>query len=65
MQFIIFLRSVCITNIQQRGSLPPTIAVAWYQSNDIAEIYTTLGYLVPVISVLSMVSVSRLRPLGS
>jgi len=35
------------TNIINRGSIAPVIAVAWYQSTDIAEIYTTLGYLVP------------------
>jgi hypothetical protein len=38
-----------------RGSLPPVIGVAWYQSTDISDIYSTLGYLVPLISVLAMV----------
>ena len=44
-----------------RGSLAPTIAIAWYQSDDIAEIYTTLGYLVPIISVLSMSIMPRAK----
>jgi hypothetical protein len=41
-----------------RGSLPPAICVAWYQSDQIAETYSTLGYLVPIISVLSIVGIT-------
>ncbi|KFY44062.1 hypothetical protein V494_01656 [Pseudogymnoascus sp. VKM F-4513 (FW-928)] len=44
-----------------KGSLAPIIAVAWYQSIDIVEIFTTLGYLVPVISVLSLAIMPRAK----
>ena len=44
-----------------RGSLAPTIAIAWYQSDNIAEIYQTLGYLVPIISVLSLAIMPRAK----
>jgi hypothetical protein len=50
----LYIKLTCIL----RGSIAPIIAIAWYQSTDIAEIYTTLGYLVPILSVLSMVSIS-------
>ncbi|OBT82678.1 hypothetical protein VE02_09333 [Pseudogymnoascus sp. 03VT05] len=44
-----------------KGSLAPIIAVAWYQSLDIARVFTTLGYLVPVIAVLSLSIMPRAK----
>ncbi|KFY72534.1 hypothetical protein V499_07347 [Pseudogymnoascus sp. VKM F-103] len=44
-----------------KGSLAPIIAVAWYESLDIARIFTTLGYLVPVITVLSISIMPRAK----
>ncbi|KAF2771153.1 hypothetical protein EJ03DRAFT_349908 [Teratosphaeria nubilosa] len=37
-----------------KGSLGPTIALAMYQSNAVATQYSTLGYLVAIMTVLSM-----------
>ena len=37
-----------------KGALAPTIAIAIYQASTIAEIYSTLGYLVAIMSILSM-----------
>ncbi|OBT64942.1 hypothetical protein VE03_05687 [Pseudogymnoascus sp. 23342-1-I1] len=44
-----------------KGSLAPIIAVAWYESLDIARIFTTLGYLVPIITVLSISIMPRAK----
>ncbi|OBT57952.1 hypothetical protein VE04_03041 [Pseudogymnoascus sp. 24MN13] len=44
-----------------KGSLAPIVAVAWYESLDIAKIFTTLGYLVPVITVLSISIMPRAK----
>ncbi|ELR07383.1 hypothetical protein VC83_06608 [Pseudogymnoascus destructans] len=44
-----------------KGSLAPIIAVAWYESLDIVKIFTTLGYLVPVIAVLSITIMPRAK----
>lgn len=37
-----------------KGALPTTIALAAYEGNAFAEIYTTLGYLVAIIANLSL-----------
>ena len=37
-----------------KGAIAPTIGLAIYQATPIADIYTTVGYLVAVISVLGM-----------
>ncbi|KAK4178019.1 hypothetical protein QBC36DRAFT_299736 [Triangularia setosa] len=37
-----------------KGSLPPTIAIAMYQAAPITAYFTTLGYLVPIVSVLAL-----------
>lgn len=42
-----------------KASLPPTIAVAFYQSHAVAGVYETLGYLVAVTSVLGMCIMPR------
>lgn len=44
-----------------KGSLAPTIAVAFYQSDSVASTYSTLGYLVPIISVLSIPIMPRAK----
>lgn len=42
-----------------KASLPPTIAIAFYQSDAVAGVYETLGYLVAVTSVLGMCIMPR------
>ncbi|KAJ0166364.1 Uncharacterized protein CTA2_7573 [Colletotrichum tanaceti] len=42
-----------------KGSLPPLIGVAMYQSTAVAQYFTTLGYLVPIISVLALAILPR------
>ncbi|QIW98053.1 hypothetical protein AMS68_003571 [Peltaster fructicola] len=42
-----------------KGSLPPTIAVAMYQSTAVANQYGTLGYLVAIMSILGMAIMPR------
>lgn len=39
-------------SIMLKGSIPPTIAIAMYQSNAVAQQYQTLGYLVAIMSIL-------------
>ncbi|OHW97327.1 MFS transporter protein [Colletotrichum incanum] len=42
-----------------KGSLPPLIGIAIYQSTPVAQYFTTLGYLVPIISVLALAILPR------
>lgn len=42
-----------------KGSLPPIIAIAMYQSPAVAQQYATLGYLVAITSVLGMAILPR------
>ncbi|OBR09536.1 hypothetical protein CH63R_08301 [Colletotrichum higginsianum IMI 349063] len=42
-----------------KGSLPPLIGVAMYQSTPVAQYFATLGYLVPIISVLALAILPR------
>jgi predicted membrane channel-forming protein YqfA (hemolysin III family) len=42
-----------------RGSLPPTIGIAMYQAPLISGYFTTLGYLIPIISVLGLAILPR------
>lgn len=42
-----------------KGALPPTISLAIYESTSVAEIYSTLGYLVAIMSVLSFAILPR------
>ena len=44
-----------------KGALAPTIAIAIYQSSRIAEIYSTVGYLVAIMSILSMPIMPRAK----
>lgn len=38
-------------SVMLKGSLPPTIAIALYQSKNFAAQYSTLGYLVAITSI--------------
>nr|POF13731.1 hypothetical protein CFP56_02755 [Quercus suber] len=42
-----------------KGALAPTIAIAFYQATAVADEYTTVGYLVGVMAVLSVVIAPR------
>ncbi len=42
-----------------KGALPPVISLAAYQSTPFADIYSTLGYLVAIMSVLSFAILPR------
>ncbi|TDZ31098.1 Uncharacterized protein C8035_v001458 [Colletotrichum spinosum] len=42
-----------------KGSLPPLIGIAIYQATPVAQYFTTLGYLVPIISVLALAILPR------
>lgn len=42
-----------------KGALPPTISLAIYQSTSVADIFSTLGYLVAIMSVLSFAILPR------
>ncbi|WYZ37990.1 hypothetical protein EsH8_II_001496 [Colletotrichum jinshuiense] len=42
-----------------KGSLPPLIGIAIYQATPVAQYFTTLGYLVPIISVLAFAILPR------
>ncbi len=37
-----------------KGAIAPTIGLAIYQTTPVADIFTTIGYLVAVVSVLGM-----------
>lgn len=41
-----------------KGSLPPTIAIAMYQSNAVSSKFGTIGYLVAIRSVLATILIS-------
>ncbi|KAK8076681.1 hypothetical protein PG994_003953 [Apiospora phragmitis] len=40
--------------IMVKGAVPPTIGIAIYQSTAVANYFTTLGYLIGIISILSL-----------
>lgn len=42
-----------------KGSLPPTIAIAMYQADAVANHFTTLGYLVAIASILGFCIMPR------
>lgn len=42
-----------------KGSLPPIIGIAMYQSSAVASQFATLGYLIPIISVLGLAILPR------
>ncbi|KAL1620009.1 hypothetical protein SLS56_009822 [Neofusicoccum ribis] len=44
-----------------KGALPPTIAISMYQATAVAEQYTTLGYLVAIVSILGFAIMPRAK----
>jgi len=44
-----------------RGACAPTIALAFYQSNVVADEFTTLGYLVAIASILAIPIMPRAK----
>ena len=44
-----------------KGALPPTISLAIYQSTPVAQLYSTIGYLVAIMSVLSLAILPRAK----
>ncbi|KAI2474569.1 mfs transporter [Pyrenophora tritici-repentis] len=44
-----------------KAALPPTIALAMYQADDVAEHYTTLGYLIAIMSILGFCIMPRAK----
>ncbi|KIH87754.1 hypothetical protein SPBR_04559 [Sporothrix brasiliensis 5110] len=42
-----------------KGSLPPVIGIAMFQSTAFADTYSTLGYLVPIVSVMTVAVMPR------
>ncbi|KAJ5782315.1 hypothetical protein N7457_004089 [Penicillium paradoxum] len=47
--------------LMMKGGLAPTIAVAIYQSKAVADEYTTLGYLVAIISIMGFAIMPRAK----
>ena len=44
-----------------KGSIPPTIAIAMYQSKGVEDVYQTLGYLVAIASILAFCIMPRAK----
>ncbi|KAF2432446.1 hypothetical protein EJ08DRAFT_585764 [Tothia fuscella] len=44
-----------------KGGLPPTIALSMYQADAVATIYSTLGYLVAIVSILGFAIMPRAK----
>ncbi|KAF2681514.1 hypothetical protein K458DRAFT_309610 [Lentithecium fluviatile CBS 122367] len=47
--------------MMMKAALPPTIALAMYQATDVANTYSTLGYLVAIISILGFCIMPRAK----
>ncbi|KAJ5664374.1 hypothetical protein N7507_005105 [Penicillium longicatenatum] len=47
--------------LMMKGGLAPTIAVAIYQATDVADEYTTLGYLMAIVSVFGFAIMPRAK----
>ncbi|KAJ5213279.1 hypothetical protein N7449_000448 [Penicillium cf. viridicatum] len=47
--------------LMMKGGIPPTIAVSIYQSKPVANEYTTLGYLVAIVSILGFAIMPRAK----
>lgn len=45
--------------IMFKGSVAPVVAIAMYQSHAVSSYYVTLGYLIPIISVLALPTLPR------
>ncbi|KAF1921458.1 hypothetical protein BDU57DRAFT_544942 [Ampelomyces quisqualis] len=44
-----------------KAALPPTIAMSMYQATPVAQVYTTLGYLTAIISILGFCIMPRAK----
>lgn len=44
-----------------KAALPPTIAIAMYEADKVAQVYSTLGYLVAIISILGFCIMPRAK----
>ncbi|KAJ6194764.1 hypothetical protein J3E72DRAFT_387490 [Bipolaris maydis] len=44
-----------------KAALPPTIALSMYQATDVAQTYTTLGYLTAIVSILGFCIMPRAK----
>ncbi|KAL2075689.1 hypothetical protein VTL71DRAFT_632 [Oculimacula yallundae] len=44
-----------------KGSVAPTIGIAFYQADSVAKTFNTLGYLVPIITVLAVAIMPRAK----
>ncbi|TVY38822.1 Uncharacterized protein LSUB1_G004247 [Lachnellula subtilissima] len=44
-----------------KGSVAPAIGIAFYQADGVAKTYSTIGYLVPIVTVLSMPIMPRAK----
>jgi hypothetical protein len=44
-----------------KAALPPTIAIAMFQADAVAKFYTTLGYLIAIISILGFCIMPRAK----
>lgn len=44
-----------------KAALPPTLALAMYQADKVAQTYTTLGYLVAIVSILGFCIMPRAK----
>lgn len=53
--------NVGVLSMMFKGALPPTIAISLYQWTGFAETYSTLGYLVAVMSILSFAILPRAK----
>jgi hypothetical protein len=54
-------KSKTLRLIGYRAALPPTIALAMYQADKIASTYSTLGYLIAIISILGFCIMPRAK----
>ena len=51
--------NVGVLMMMVKGALPPTISLAIYQSTPVAELYTTIGYLIAIMAALSFAILPR------
>ena len=53
------MSNLLLTHARHRGSIPPTIGVAIFQSDGFAQTFSTLGYLVPIVTVMCVAIMPR------
>lgn len=44
-----------------RAGLPPTIAIAMFESKEVSDHYTTLGYMIAIVSILGFCIMPRAK----